>query len=58
MCIRDSNMTFAGQSFNSSQAAVTNTDTGSAAPAGGFLGGFDFNDIIALAVVWNGYNKK
>lgn len=51
-------MTFAGQSFNSSQAAVTNTDTGSAAPAGGFLGGFDFNDIIALAVVWNGYNKK
>lgn len=52
-------MTFAGQSFNSSQAAVTNPDNGgSAAPAGGFLGGFDFNDIIALAVVWNGYNKK
>ena len=51
-------MTFAGQSFNSSQAAVTNTDNGGSAPAGGFLGGFDFNDIIALAVVWNGYNKK
>jgi len=43
---------FNTQGTQSAPAAQTATD-----PTG-FLGGFDFNDIIAAAVVWNGYRKK
>jgi hypothetical protein len=45
-----------GTPFNTqgTQTPTEQTTNGS----NGFLGGFDFNDIIAAAVVWNGYRKK
>jgi hypothetical protein len=50
-------MTFAGNAFNT-QGSTTGSSAPAQTPAAGFLGGFDFNDIIAAAVVWNGYRKK
>ena len=37
---------------------ATTQSTSPMTGGGGFLGGFDFNDIIAAAVVWNGYQKS
>tara|TARA_Y100000310_G_scaffold154199_1_gene153768 strand:- start:1217 stop:1369 length:153 start_codon:yes stop_codon:yes gene_type:complete len=47
-----------GNAFNTQGTGSSGSTAPAQTPASGFLGGFDFNDIIAAAVVWNGYRKK
>jgi len=37
---------------------MTTTSDPAQTPAGGVLGNFDFNDIIALGIIWNKYRNN